>query len=587
MKKALSVFLAVLMVIAILPLTSFAITSGDWEYEVTNGNATITEYYGKSATPEIPSTIDGYTVTGIYNDVFNDKTTLKSVTIPNTVTDIGIAAFAHCTALESITFPNSVKTLGGSAFEDCTALKTVKMGSGLTTVGNFAFKDCTALSSVTFGSNVKTIGEGAFFNCTKLTAVTLPNKLTTIGVYAFYESSALASVTIPASVTTIGKFAFDRTSVKQITFSGNLSQWNSIKMGQDITPSKDESVVYCKGAESITLKAANATGGVTVSWTKVTGAKGYTVRRKASNETSYTTLGNTTALSYTDKTAKTGVTYTYAVRAYSINDDYGKAYGSYTFVNSLRLANPGVTLTNLASGIKVAWGKIAGAKGYTVYRKAAGESSYTKLGTTTDLLYADKNVKAGVSYTYAVRAYNGSTTSWFTAKTVIRLTNPAVKLTNIASGIKVTWGKVAGAKGYTVYRKAAGESSYTKLGSTTDLLYTDKTVKAGVSYTYAVRAYNGSTMSSFSPKTAIRLTNPAYTLAKASGGVKVTITKVTGAKGYYIYRKTGSGSYSRIATTTSLSYVDKTAKAGTTYTYAVRAYNGSVMSSFGAKSIKR
>ena len=501
MKKALSVILAVLMMIAVLPLTSFAITSGDWDYEVKDdGTASLTAYYGTASNMVIPSEIDGYTVTEIYKEAFTETTFIKSVSIPNTVTRIGIAAFAYCYALESVTLPNSVKLIDGSSFEGCTSLKSFNLGSGLTKIGNSAFFQCTALTSVTGGSNLKTIGVGAFQECTKLASVTIPSKVATICNYAFYDCLSLSSVTIPASVTTIGKFAFANTAVKKITFNGTLTQWNSITKGQDITPEKT-TVVNCTG--KTTLKLTNAAAGMTVSWNKVTGATGYTVMRKASGESSYTKLGNTKAVSYTDKTAKTGTSYTYAVRPYSYSDDYGTAIGAYAYATGLRLANPAVTLTNISSGMKVAWAKVAGAKGYTVYRKAAGDSSYTKLGTTTNLLYTDKTVKAGVTYTYAVRAYNGSTTSWFTAKSLIRLTNPA------------------------------------------------------------------------------------YTLAKASGGIKVTITKVTGAKGYSIYRKTGSGSYSRIATTTSLSYVDKTAKAGTKYTYAVRAYNGSVMSSYAAKTITR
>ncbi len=63
---------------------------------------------------------------------------------------------------------------------------------------------------------------------------------------------------------------------------------------------------------------------------------------------------------------------------------------------------------------------------------------------------------------------------------------------------------------------------------------------------------------------------------------------MSGAKKYYIYRRKGtSGSFTKIATTTSTSYTDKSAKKGSTYYYRVYAYSGSVKSSYKTVSKKR
>jgi len=72
-------------------------------------------------------------------------------------------------------------------------------------------------------------------------------------------------------------------------------------------------------------------------------------------------------------------------------------------------------------------------------------------------------------------------------------------------------------------------------------------------------------------------------VANTKTGVKVTWKKVSKATGYYVYRKTGSGSYKKIATVTSgstVTYTDTTAVSGTTYTYTVRAYNSSGKSGY-------
>ena len=60
---------------------------------------------------------------------------------------------------------------------------------------------------------------------------------------------------------------------------------------------------------------------------------------------------------------------------------------------------------------------------------------------------------------------------------------------------------------------------------------------------------------------------------------------VSGANGYYIYRKTTTGTWTLLGKSTTGSYIDKTAQKGVTYVYTVRAYNGSVLSSFYSTGI--
>ena len=182
------------------------------------------------------------------------------------------------------------------------------------------------------------------------------------------------------------------------------------------------------------------------------------------------------------------------------------------------------------------------------------------------------------------------------SKTIKRLADPTVSYaSNITAGVQVKWSKVTGATGYIVYRKT-GTGSWSRLatiksGSTTS--YTDKSAKSGTNYSYTVRACNGSTMSDWhNYKTVKRLSNPAVTSAsKTSNGINVKWSKVTGATGYVVYRKTANGNWSRIANIKSgstTSYTDTKASKGVTYTYTVRAYNGSTMSSFNStKSARR
>ncbi|MGI6220509.1 MAG: N-acetylmuramoyl-L-alanine amidase [Coriobacteriales bacterium] len=149
------------------------------------------------------------------------------------------------------------------------------------------------------------------------------------------------------------------------------------------------------------------------------------------------------------------------------------------------------TLQNTAAGVKVAWQKTNGTQKYRVYRKL-GSGNWKTLTDTTALSFIDKTAAAGKDYRYTVRsispawsAFNG------TGKPIRCLKAPAMKnLLHVDAGVKVSWLKTPGAKGYMVYRKA-GSGSFVKLGSTHGLSYTDKKAKAGVRYTYTVRSYGG------------------------------------------------------------------------------------------------
>lgn len=130
-----------------------AATSGNWEYTVENGNATITGYNGTSATPSIPSSINGKTVTKIGNYAFLPTVNgnyvpknITSVTIPNTVTEIGKCAFAR-TPLTSVTIPSSVRTIKDTAFAGCSYMTHLRVEGAATIEGN-AFKDCTSLRNL-------------------------------------------------------------------------------------------------------------------------------------------------------------------------------------------------------------------------------------------------------------------------------------------------------------------------------------------------------------------------------------------------------------------------------------------------------
>ena len=152
-----------------------------------------------------------------------DIRSLTSVTIPNSITSIGLMAFSGCTGLTgSLTIPNSVTSIGGGAFLNCTGLTSVTIPSSVTSLLDSTFKNCTGLTgSLTIPNSVTSIGCGAFLNCTGLSgSLTIPNSVTSIDNGAFAGCTGLTSVTIGNSVTSIGGLAFDNcTGLTSVVFN--------------------------------------------------------------------------------------------------------------------------------------------------------------------------------------------------------------------------------------------------------------------------------------------------------------------------------------------------------------------------------
>lgn len=166
---------------------------------------------------DLTSVTIGNSVTKIGWRAFDSCTSLTSVTIPNSVTEIGGAVFENCIRLTSVTIGNSVTEIGGSAFKGCKGLTTVTIPNSVTYIGQAAFSGCTGLSSVTIGNSVTEIGFEVFEGCIGLTSVTIGNSVSLIGNRSFKGCKGLTSVTIPNSVSIIAGYSFSEcTGLKKV-----------------------------------------------------------------------------------------------------------------------------------------------------------------------------------------------------------------------------------------------------------------------------------------------------------------------------------------------------------------------------------
>ena len=177
-------------------------------------------------------------------EAFEFCTDLTAVSIPDTVTSIGVGAFIFC-ALESISIPDSVVSVGNGAFGRCDFLTSVTIGNAVTAIGRNTFMRCRNLSSVTIGNAVTSIGVSAFYGCYKLTAISIPNAVESIGLSAFAFCTELNSVTIGAAVTSIGLSAF-----------AFCTELNSVTIGAAVTSIGDHSFQDCSNLTEVTLNWA-------------------------------------------------------------------------------------------------------------------------------------------------------------------------------------------------------------------------------------------------------------------------------------------------------------------------------------------
>ena len=251
---------------------------------------TITGYGGTDTVVVIPSKINGVTVETIGNAAFRDSS-VTSVTIPASVTEIGSNAFAGCTNLTSVHYAGDWSNLtiqsGNPAVQDAAnaplfdfeftpdntavivtnykyngaaadvTIPSRYKGKPVTTIGHAAFFN-SAVTSVTIPDSVTSISDDAFINCPQLTNISIPNSVTYIGFSAFSSCTRLKSITlpsslsfisgslfsgcsqlttihIPVSVTSIGNNAFaDCPSLMTVTYPGSKTQWDDdIKKGSN------------------------------------------------------------------------------------------------------------------------------------------------------------------------------------------------------------------------------------------------------------------------------------------------------------------------------------------------------------------
>ena len=261
---------------------------------------------------------------------------------------------------------------------------------------------------------------------------------------------------------------------------------------------------------NVTLGSAKAvSGGIQVTWQAASGAAKYKVYRKDASNTVWRVIATVTGTSYTDKSAKAGVKYSYTVRGVAadgktLSPGFDRTGVSATMPTASATPAKVVLVSAKAdsAGILVTWQKATGAHAYRVYRKDAVNSKWTVVAKSVrDTEWKDITAAKGTKYTYTVRAVadDGVTLGGYDSagkSTMVTAspTTPANVTLSAATagknGIVVTWSYAADARTYRVYRKAPGDTKWVAVANVNGKSWTDKNVTSGVKYSYTVRGVN-------------------------------------------------------------------------------------------------
>lgn len=150
----------------------------------------------------------------------NDQIT--HVVIESGVTSIGNSAFWGCFYLTDISMPDTVTRIGGEAIYACLNLTSLDI-SCVKTFDAGALCN-SGLTEVAIPSGITELPGNLLSSCKKLTKVTLPEGITKIGVTVFASCESLTSIKIPSTVTSIGSYAFDQSAIQNISIPDGVTE---------------------------------------------------------------------------------------------------------------------------------------------------------------------------------------------------------------------------------------------------------------------------------------------------------------------------------------------------------------------------
>ncbi len=139
------------------------------------------------------------------------------------VTALADNAFSGCKSIKSVTIPGSITDFGSNVFWECDNLERAVIGEGVVFIGEYAFYRCRNLSELVLPEGLKAIEDCAFLGCESLNSLEIPESVTDICYNAFLRCSSLAKLEITENTISIGEGAFERcSSLKSVKLGKNV-----------------------------------------------------------------------------------------------------------------------------------------------------------------------------------------------------------------------------------------------------------------------------------------------------------------------------------------------------------------------------
>ena len=168
---------------------------------------------------ELPSS-----VTTLQYEIFSGGNLLQ-ISIPDSVTGMGNAIFQNCSKLQKVKLPKARYNISDYTFAGCTSLEEIQLPKTVTTIWPHAFDGCSSLKKVEWSDCLESIKDNAFKGCTSLTEIVIPNTVRELGNEAFRNCDGLEKIVIPNSVTTIGNgVLYDCDSLTNISVGAGISK---------------------------------------------------------------------------------------------------------------------------------------------------------------------------------------------------------------------------------------------------------------------------------------------------------------------------------------------------------------------------
>lgn len=296
-KRHLYPWMAILILLMLLPIGAFAANSGEtgyvfytdasgqnpsesasgkalkWTVTAASPNGTVDvaaadkTIAGNAAIPASVSDAGGhtYSVTGVANNGFMSCKSLTAVTLPDSIVKIGSTAFAYCTAMTEASLPDSVTSLGAGAFFGCSKLKNVTIPSAVSVLEKSVFADCVSLEGIVIPSSVKSVEGNPFTGCTNL-CVAVPITLEKIDMpfftdtpserYMLYsDQGSTDSAAFDDLAILLGIPVGERSSVLKFSYAVRQNANGTLKARIVLENSKPKCVLTASPAKGFQLKS--------------------------------------------------------------------------------------------------------------------------------------------------------------------------------------------------------------------------------------------------------------------------------------------------------------------------------------------